>query len=55
MLKYQILRDYDNAIIHLKDKLGVRSTSNTQPLVINSLEQNILELIVQMIILHQIK
>ena len=30
MLKYQILRDYDNAIIHLKDKLGVRATSNTQ-------------------------
>ena len=30
MLNYQILRDYDNAIIHLKYKLGIRSTANTQ-------------------------
>ena len=30
MLKYQILRDYDDAIIHLKDKLGIRATTNTQ-------------------------
>ena len=30
MLKFQILRDYDNAIIHLKDKLGVKATSNLQ-------------------------
>jgi len=30
MLKYQILRDYDNAIIHLKNKLGVKATSNLQ-------------------------
>ena len=30
MLKFQILRDYDNAIIHLKDKLGIKATSNLQ-------------------------
>jgi len=30
MLKYSILRDFDNAIIHLKDQLGVRATSNLQ-------------------------
>ena len=30
MLKFQILRDFDNAQIRLKYKLGVRATSNTQ-------------------------
>ena len=30
MLKFQILRDYDNSIIHLKNRLGVKATSNLQ-------------------------
>ena len=30
MLKYSILRDFDNAQIQLKDSLGVRATTNTQ-------------------------